>query len=286
MTASPNMAAPHPFVSLMRRYVVDYLVCQNTSVCAQIMEPDYVLRMADAVLGPRDDVYVPAVAAQLKQFPGLGMTVHDLWLSEGDAADRSKDRLAMLFSQHGASAAHGGAAAGWLGIGIYRWNGSRLSSNTALEDYEGRREQLSGTAELAVLPPPALAPWDVQPAPASGAAETTVRAWLATPSWIDDAGLVSDSGAGEPLVFAVDGTTITECVSAGNRVAFAATVKGTYQGGLDVPASAAGAPAVLHLMGMVNVDAQGRCSGRIVTGRGPLRRALLKGFSSSIQRTV
>ena len=55
----------HPFVALMRRYVVDYLLCQNPDVCAQIMEPDYVLHMGGTELGPRDEVYVPAVVKQL-----------------------------------------------------------------------------------------------------------------------------------------------------------------------------------------------------------------------------
>lgn len=275
MTSYAQLAPPHPFVSVMRRYVIDYLVCQNTSVSAQIMEPDYVLRMADAVLGPRDDVYVPAVAAQLKQFPGMGMTVHDLWLSEGEASDRSADRLAMLFSQHGASVAHGGVVAGWVGIGIYRWNGSRLTSNTALEDYEGRREQLAGTAGPAVLPSPAFAPWDEQPEGASASAETTVTDWLGSPNWMDQPGVVCDSGAGAALQFAVDQTTVTECVSSGSKVAFAATVDGVYLAGLDVPENCVGMPAVLHVMGMVSVDAHGRCAGRIVTGRGPMRRALL-----------
>jgi hypothetical protein len=283
VTSAANMAPPHPFVSVMRRYVIDYLVCQNTSVCAQIMEPDYVLRMADAVLGPRDDVYVPAVAAQLKQFPGMGMTVHDLWLSEGEAEDRSEDRLAMLFSQHGASTSHAGAVAGWLGIGIYRWNGSRLTSNTALEDYEGRREQLVRTAGPAVLPPPAFAPWDEQPQSASASAETAVKQWLSSPDWMDHPGVVCDSGAGAALQLAVAQTTVTECVSSGNHVAFAATVDGVYLAGLDVPGDRVGTPAVLHLMGMVRADAQGRCTGQIVTGRGPLRRALLAVRPSPLQ---
>ena len=43
----------HLFVALMRRYVVDYLLCQNPAVCAQIMEPHYVLHMAGTELGPR-----------------------------------------------------------------------------------------------------------------------------------------------------------------------------------------------------------------------------------------
>ncbi len=273
-------AAHHPFVALMRRYVVDYLVCRNTLVCAQIMEADYVLRMADAELGPRDEVYVPAVATQLQQFPGMGMTVHELWLSHGEAPDRSDDRLAMLFSQHGASALHNGAVAGWMGIGIYRWNGSRLTSNTALEDYEGRRNQLARTAPVARLPGPALAPWDEQPRARSFTAEAAVRAWTQSPDWMDSPAIRRDSGTGEMLQFEVDRTTISETASAGRSVAFAGVVEGRYRGGLDVPPSCAGMQAVMHVMGLVSVDGGSNStnivSGYIVGGRGPLRRALLK----------
>ena len=79
----------------MRRYVVDYLLCQNPDVCAQIMEPDNVLHMGGTELGPRDEVYVPAVVKQLEQFPGLGMTVHELVLTE----DRLAMRLAVDMKQ-------------------------------------------------------------------------------------------------------------------------------------------------------------------------------------------
>jgi hypothetical protein len=295
------MTSPHPFTALMRRYVVDYLVCQNPSVCAQIMSEDYELRMADAILGPRDSVYVPAVAAQLAQFPGMGMTVHALWLSGGDGSgspsrsedphpgdhpgDHSGDRLAMLFSQHGASVAHNGAVAGWMGIGIYRWDGNTLTSNTAIEDYEGRRQQLAGSVAPAVLPGPMLAPWDAQPGIRSESAESALATWVSDPKWMTSPALDVDSGTRQPFLFDVTQTHVVEIASSHDQVAFAARVEGRYISGLDVPDSCIGMGAELHVMGMVTVDRltsmSPTFSGLIVRGRGPLRRSLLKALAST-----
>jgi hypothetical protein len=291
------MTSPHPFTALMRRYVVDYLVCQNPSVCAQIMSEDYELRMADAILGPRDSVYVPAVAAQLAQFPGMGMTVHALWLSGGHSSrapstpdvspvsGHSGDRLAMLFSQHGVSVAHNGAAAGWMGIGIYRWDGNTLTSNTAIEDYEGRRQQLAGSVAPAVLPGPMLAPWDAQPGIRSESAESALATWVSDPKWMTSPALDVDSGTGQPFLFDVTQTHVVEIASSHDQVAFAARVEGRYISGLDVPDSCSGMGAELHVMGMVTVDRltsmSPTFSGLIVRGRGPLRRSLLQALAST-----
>ena len=43
------------------------------------------------------------------------MTAHEIVLTD--------ERLAMRFSQHGASARHDGRQASWGGIGPHRWNG-------------------------------------------------------------------------------------------------------------------------------------------------------------------
>ena len=72
------MTSAAPFVSLIRRYVLDYLACGDTSVCDEIMHPDFLLYMGGHELGPRDDVYVPAVAKQMEQFPGLCMTANEV----------------------------------------------------------------------------------------------------------------------------------------------------------------------------------------------------------------
>ena len=262
----------HPFVAIMRRYVLDYLLCQNPDVCAQIMEPDYVLHMGGTDLGPRDSVYVPAVMRQLQQFPGLGMTVHEILVS-------TDDRLAMRFSQHGASVRHNGRQASWGGIGLYRWNGERLTSNYAIEDYESRRRQLATGVALPVAAP-AIAPWDTVAEEPSAAAEAVVRGWLldgAAPA----VGIAYDDepvGTSVPLID-VDSTVIDEMISAGRRVAFHITQTGRYRGELDLPGSTVGAAATLYSVGVVGVDEAGRLAGRVIRERGALHRTLSTGTS-------
>lgn len=258
----------HPFVGVLRRYVVDYLICQNAAVCAEIMEPGYVLHMGGTDLGPRDDVYVPAVVRQLEQFPGLGMTVHEIVFTE--------DRLAMRFSQHGASVRHNGRQAAWGGIGLYRWNGARLTSNYAIEDYWSRRRQLAdGISER--VEPPAVAPWDAEVGTADPSAEADIIDWAQNGAnttetdhvWFDDLPVASTRS---PLD--VHKTTVDDVFSASGRVAFHVSQQGTYRGGLDVPESSLGREATLYSVGVVHRDAAGRLHGRVIRERGALIRAL------------
>jgi hypothetical protein len=60
-----------PFVTLMRRYCVDYTARHDLSVCDDIMDPGYTLHMGVHDLAGRDEAYKPAAAAQFRQFPGL-----------------------------------------------------------------------------------------------------------------------------------------------------------------------------------------------------------------------
>ncbi len=258
----------HPFVALMRRYVIDYLLCQDATVCAQIMEPDYILHMGGTELGPRDDVYVPAVVRQLEQFPGLGMTVHEIAFTE--------DRLAMRFSQHGASARHNGRMASWGGIGLYRWNGTKLTSNYAIEDYYSRKRQLGdGIAEP--VERPAIAPWDTPIGTANPLAEADVRSWLNAGAALQpgDRLLVDDHplGTAAPLLD-VESTIIDELFSVGARVAFHVTQHGRYCGGVDAPAACIGQPVTLYSVGVVSRSNDGRLEGRIIRERAALQRSL------------
>ncbi|MFN0303721.1 MAG: hypothetical protein ACKVQU_25580 [Burkholderiales bacterium] len=258
----------HPFVALMRRYVVDYLVCQNPAVCKDIMEPDYVLHMGGTDLGPRDEAYVPAVMRQLEQFPGLCMTVHEIILSD-------KERLAMRFSQHGASARHDGRTAAWAGIGLYKWNGVRLTSNFALEDYYSRRVQLSRGIPNAVESP-AVAPWDTNPEAGNGNAEEAVRKWLLAGAARDIDRIAFDdepAGSSTPLV-EIEHTVIDDLFSAGDRIAFHATQTGRFIGRLDVAPDAIGRAGTLFSAGIVSVDAAGRISGRVIRERAGLARSV------------
>ena len=107
-----------PFVALMRRYCIDYTARHDLSVCDDIMVPGYTLHMGVHHLAGRDEAYKPAAAAQFRQFPGLCLTVNEIICSG--------DRLALRFTEHGASARHDGARAAWGGVGVYRWDGQRL----------------------------------------------------------------------------------------------------------------------------------------------------------------
>lgn len=261
----------HPFVALMRRYVVDYLICQDMEVCAQIMVPDYVLHMGGVDLGPRDDVYVPAVARQLQQFPGLGMTVHEIVLSN--------DRLALRFSQHGASVKHSGARAAWSGIGLYKWDGERLTSNYAIEDYASRRTQLA-TGHPLTVDSPAIAPWDQAPHDPQPAHETLVRNWLQNADWATSSGLVVDDSrsAGQQARSLLDVTSsrIDDLFSAGDAVGFHITETGRYRGGLELPDSCVGRVATLFSVGLVHLDANGALTGHVLRERATLQRELTR----------
>src|SRR5688572_1234166 len=109
------------------------------------------------------------------------MTVNDLMCNG--------DRLALRFTQHGASMRHERHTAAWAGLGLYFWNGQRLTRNWALEDYWARRYQLE-EGRTNALEPPAVAPWDELPAAADPAAEETVRRWLSNGSIYDTEGVV------------------------------------------------------------------------------------------------
>lgn len=255
-----------PLVALMRRYVVDYTNRHDTSLCAELMEPDYTLRMGSHVVAGRDDVYVPAAARQFEQFPGLGLTVHEI-VTNGD-------RLAMRFTEHGASVRHGGALASWTGLGLYRWNGRRLTENWVEQDYQGRRRQLASGGAPDPVAAPAVAPWDTVAVPADAGAEQVVRDWVA--AGLPSTGVNWDDGDAAPLL---DGTAtqVDDIFSAGDRVAVRVTRTGAYAGGLDgVDPSAVGRPATLHLVALVTVPDGEVVGGHGVRNRLDLARSLAK----------
>lgn len=255
--------ASHPLVGLIRRYVLDYLACGDPAVCAEIMDPNYMLYMGGHELGPRDTVYVPAVAKQMEQFPGLCMTANEV-LCNGD-------RLALRFSQHGASQRHDGRRAAWSGIGLYFWDSTRLTANWALEDYYARRRQLAdGTTNR--LEPPAVAPWDEPVVAPDPAAEETVRAWLLAGSIHGTAGVEFDDEWDDqpcgPLVEVVD-TVVDDLFGAGDRVAFHMTQTGRYLGGAG-KSEREGSPATLRSAGIVRVADGQVTGGRVVRDRSGL----------------
>ena len=256
-----------PLVALMRRYVTDYTNRHDTSVCAAIMEPGYLLHMGPHLVEGRDEAYVPAARRQFTQFPGLCLTVHEI-VTNGE-------RLAMRFSEHGRSVRHDGRGAAWSGLGLYRWNGRKLVENFVEQDYLARRRQLASGVPAAVGAP-ALAPWDARAEPPDPGAEAVVRRWI-------DAGLPGgevtlDDGDATPLLH--DATSdVDDLFSAGRHVGLRLSRHGRYAGGLGTDAgiddaALTGAAATLHLVGLVTVD-DGRVSGgHVVRDRLGLARAV------------
>jgi predicted ester cyclase len=248
------------FVALMRHYVVDYTNRHDQSEVESIMEPDYVLRMGDHVVLGRDDAYRTATAKQLKQFPGLTLTVHEVVTSG--------ERLAMRFSEHGASRTHGGSPCSWGGIGLYSWNGCRLVSNFVEQDYFSRREQLAA-GRANPVESPALAPWDTAAQAPDPIAESTTHAWLdsgavaATPRVLLDDQWISKRAA--PLIDQRS-IEINDLFSCGASVAFHATQHGTLRLD-DMKGAGAATPAFLHMAGLVQIRERKVVSGRVIRNR-------------------
>ena len=171
----------HPFVALMRRYCIDYTNSHDQSICDSIMDPDYVVHIGGFDL-PLDRLYKPTVANLFERAPGLGLVVHELVLNG--------DRLCMSFSEHAAMPVDGGTAnACWRGIGLYQWNGTRLTENWVEQDHLAMQVQLAEGVPQE-LEPPHLDPWvGTQPVAPDAAAEAVTRAWL-------EAGDLADAAAG------------------------------------------------------------------------------------------
>lgn len=271
MSSSPptdESAEIHPLVGLMRAFVVDWLDRADVSTLQRIMDPGYTAVVGGVTLSGRDEEYAPATLGQLRRFPGLLVTVHDLFTSG--------EQVALRFTEHGASVAQGGAPAAWAGIGIFGWDGARLTTNVTEEDYLSRRRQIS-TGRPDPVATPATAPWMAQPEAPQGAAEEAVRRWLADGDLVlGGQVLLDDSWTGQPVPTLVhaDGVEIDTLFSAGERVAFHATQSGRYAGGLGLPDEPIGAAIGLRLCGMVTVDGSA-ISGHVVRDRVGLRRDLV-----------
>jgi len=253
----------HPFVALMRTYCIDYTNSHDQSLYDEIMEPAYVVHINGMDL-VRSTTYSDAVTAIFDAAPGLGLVVHEFVLNG--------DRLCMHFSEHGAfPAGDGRALACWRGIGLYKWNGRRLTENYVEQDYFAMQQQLA-TGDPHPLTPPHLDPWVMtEPVPADPAAEQVVREWL-TKGDLAAAGTVEidDTRTGAPYepVLDVEAVTVNDQFSAGNAVPFHVTLSGTYRGGLGPDLDGrVGQPATLRVAGIARVADGGVAHVEAVTTR-------------------
>jgi hypothetical protein len=249
-------------VELMRRFCVDWLSRADADVPGEIMAPRYSILIGGHTLAGRDEQYVPATVAQLRRYPGLLVSVQELFTTG--------EQVAMRFTEHGPSAADDGQPAAWTGIGLFWWDGTRLTRNVTEEDYHSRRRQLA-TRRSDPVDAPAPAPWSATPAAPDPAAEDAVRTWLAKG---DFTGVLLDDGwCGQPTppLLDVDAVAVEELFSAGDRVAFHVVQSGRYLGGLPDTDGAEGRAAQLSAVGMVRV-ADGAVTGHVVRDRVGLRR--------------
>jgi hypothetical protein len=257
-----------PFVALMRRYCIDYTNSHDQSVCKQVMAPEYIVHMGGNIYR-RDEDYIPGVRQLLDECPGLGLLVHE-FVTNGE-------RLAMRFSEH--TAEPGGELTCWSGIGVYRWNGEQLLENWVEQDYEARQEQIrSGTPQA--LEPPHIDPWtSTRAVPADAGAEQIARAWLHKGDFRSASDVVIDDsrnqGLGPPLLD-VESVTINDLFSAGSRLAFHVTQRGSYRGGLAGVDQGLGRPVTLHCAGLARLEGDSVAAAHVVTGRFELRAQLLE----------
>ncbi|MCR5879578.1 nuclear transport factor 2 family protein [Phenylobacterium sp. J367] len=258
-------------IAAFRRYVTDYVNRHDFSVIPEFMTDDYTLTSSGVRVAGRDGDYRAAVARQLEQFPGLTFTPHEL-VHVGD-------RVAVRFTEHGASNRHGGAAAAWPSIAIYTLRDGRLAHCSIEQDYFSRRRQLD-TREPVRVEAPAIAPWDTPESVANPAAETLVAAWLASGAFLAAPGVeVDDSRATGQLqtIIAEGQIEILEIMSGDDRVAFHAIQSGVLAGDFpsDLPPEA-GRPAHIHLSGLVRVAGGQVAAGHVIRDRWGLYRRLTR----------
>lgn len=216
-----------PFVALMRRYCIDYTSVHDQSLTAELMSVDYEITISGRTMGM--DTYTAAVSAAYRRYPTLVLSVHDMILSG--------DRLAMRFSEHGAAADDPDNVAVWPGLSLYRWDGEQLVTCRVEQDFLGRDEQTS-SGETAALEPPHPDPWaTTHDQPADEQAEDAVRGWLEELAADPVATLAApgvrllETGDAAPLLAGQD-VVVDDLFSAGDRVAAAITLTGSYAGGL------------------------------------------------------
>ncbi len=259
-----------PSARVLRGFAVDFLTAHDVSVVETIMEPEYALSISGHLFAGRDDGYLPVTAAQLEQFPGLCVTVHDTVIGP--------DAVAMRFTEHGASVRHQGRCAAWGGVTLFQLKNGRLHQGWAEEDYFARKRQLASGIGDAVKPPHP-APWDAPCAEPDAGVDLFARHWLAAPASWRDASLIDEISAEDPRfadLVAIEKIDINQLFSAGNRGAFHLTCSGRYRGGFeDIDPARLGQTATLHLAGIFDVFGGAMSHVQVTADRLGLHRALM-----------
>ncbi|MFV3127152.1 nuclear transport factor 2 family protein [Niveispirillum sp. KHB5.9] len=255
-------------LTLIRRYVTDFVNRHDFSVITQIMAADYTLDTGGLLIAGRDDAYRSAVARQLQQFPGLVFTPHEVM--------HAGDHIALRFTEHGASYRHGGQPAAWESIGIYRLRDGRMAGCAIEQDYFSRRRQLEEGQPMPV-DHAAIAPWDSTHEPPSPTAEALARDWLASGRWTDQPGVEIDDQRATgrcDRIIAQSSIDITTLVSAGNRVAFHAVQRGELA--MDFSDGKVGIPAWMHCAGIITLQDGTVKAGHVLRDRWGLWRRLAR----------
>lgn len=253
-------------LSILRRYVTDFVNRHDFSVIGDIMRPDYTLHTGGHVISGRDDAYRSAVARQLQQFPGLVFTPHEVMVA-GDC-------IVLRFTEHGASVRHAGRPAAWESIGLYKFRDGRLAGCAIEQDYFSRRQQLEEGPAM-MVDHPAIAPWDSPEASPTPSGEQAVRHWLNSGKLTDFPGVRIDDQRHTNRVDRIlsqTSITITDLVSAGDRVAFHARQEGVLVHGFGD--GAPGTPVWMHCTGIVSVRDGAITDGHVLRDRWGLYRRL------------
>ncbi len=259
-----SISAP---AALLRGFATDFLTCHDLTVVEQIMDPAYCLSIGGFLLDGRDDHYLPATAAQLDQFPGLCVTVHDTIIGT--------DAVAMRFTEHGASNKHDGRISTWGGVTLFKLENGRLRQGWAEEDYFARKRQLS-TGIPDAIRAPCASPWDGTPARPDERTDAIARRWLAA---LPENPMIDEIGAEGPRfadLVEIEQVEVDALFTAGQRAAFHAVCTGRYRGEFeDIDAAQRGKPVALRLAGLLSTDGADVTDAQITADRLGLHRSLM-----------
>ena len=213
------MAELHPFLSLMKTYVIDYTNSHDTSWIPKIMTEDYTVNICGYSL-ERSETYIQSVEGLFSTAPGLGLTVHQMYCNG--------DRLAMRFSEHAAFSDQGGKRATWRGYSTYTWDKNRLTKCWVEQDFYSRARQFE-RGQPHTPGAPAVDPWATAIAPEDGEALAVGRQWLEKFDLSQIAQINVDDNAetdGWRLEVQPDAVQINDVFSAGRHVPFHVTLSG------------------------------------------------------------